>query len=143
MTFLETILADLELLNIPLEEHYNPDGTHLFKLYLRDSHNPFMVYSPDNPDHILVTLTVDYPLPILEKITNDNRNILDNELKKLGSRLFVHYKVGLLHDSLYFSSGIMLIFDDYSAESMKNSILKLMESYDMIIDATNDMIHNL
>ena len=102
-----------------------------------------MIYSPNNLDHIMVTLSVDYPLPILEKITYDNRNLLDTELKKLSSKLFVHYKIGLLDDSLFFSSGIMLIAEDYNAESMKNSILKLMESYDRVIDVANDMIHSL
>lgn len=143
MEFLETILTDLEILNIPYEEHYNPDGTQLFELYLRDTYNPFMIYSPNNLDHIMVTLSVDYPLPILEKITYDNRNLLDTELKKLSSKLFVDYKIGLLDDSLFFSSGIMLIAEDYNAESMKNSILKLLESYDRVIDVANDMIHSL
>ena len=86
---------------------------------------------------------IDYRLPILEEITYDNRNVLDTELKKLSSKLFLHYKIGLLDDSLFFSSGIMLIAKFYNSESMKNSLLKLMESYDKVIDAANDMIHSL
>ncbi|MCH8908776.1 MAG: hypothetical protein IH840_16955 [Candidatus Heimdallarchaeota archaeon] len=134
MTFLKAILSGFDTLDISYEEHYDPNGMELFKLHIHESFKPIMVFSAQNSDQALITISSDYSPPILESLNYMERIRLKFQLMKLGLKLVLHHKLGLDNNSVVFSIGIILNSKNFHPDAMKRGIEKLRESYNLVMN---------
>ncbi len=143
MTFLEQILSDLDIMNIPYEEHYDPDGMQMFQLYLREKKNPVLSFSKYNPNNALITISTNHPCPNLQDLNDKDRINLETKLTKLGSELILRYEITILNDNLFFITGIVLDKKIHDHETMKLGIMKLIETYDLVVNDAIAIINEL
>ncbi|OLS24289.1 MAG: hypothetical protein HeimC2_23540 [Candidatus Heimdallarchaeota archaeon LC_2] len=143
MTFVKTILSDLDLMEIQYDEHYDPGGNLLFELYIRDSGNPLMIYSSQNPYNVLITFSVNYSHPNLTNIDIFERLKLKSQFKELGSKLMMRHILRLEENSIIFTIGIILNSKYYSPNELKPAIENLMKSYDLVMKQAIAIIQEL
>lgn len=143
MTFLEQILSDLDFMNIPYEEHYDPDGMQMFQLYIREKNNPVLSFSKYNPTNALITISTNHPCPNLQDLNDKDRINLQTKLTKLGSKLILRYELNIINDNLFFITGIVLDDQIHDRDTMKRGIMKLIETYDLVVNDAIAIINEL
>ena len=143
MTFLSQILSDLDLLNIPYEEHYDPDGMLMFQLHVREKKNPILFFSLDNPNNALITISKNHPCPNLLDLKDKDRIKLQTKLTKLGSELILRYELNIINDYLFFITGIVLDDQAHTSKALEQGIMKLIETNDMVVENAITIINEL
>ncbi len=133
MTYLERVLQDLDSLQIEYEEHYDPDGMQLFQLLLREKDNPILIFTPQNPNHVLISISSTQSFPNLENLETDDLMQLRDKLMELGSTLILKYDLRILNNNLFFITGIPLEAKATNAEIISRGILKLTQTYDRVL----------
>jgi hypothetical protein len=143
VTFLETVLKDLETLQIVFEEHYDPSGRQLFLLDLPEKISPILVYSEKNPDNILLTISTNYSPPQMGKLSKYERSDLDSTIRDLCIDLQFPFQIGIEGRSLYFTMGLILNVNSYNSEFLNLGVEELSDTYSLIMNQAIALIQEL
>lgn len=141
MTFLETILNDLNKLDITYEEHYDPGGMQLFVIHTREEANPTLTYSGYNANQVLLSIFIIHSPPHFVKLQMREKHILEHNLKELGLQIGLLHKIGIQQNVFHASMGIILNSTDYDLSKLKAGMQIVMQTYDDFIERAIDILY--
>ena len=141
MTFLNTILNDLDKLDLQYEEHYDPGGLQLFEIYTRKEANPTLTYSHYNPNQVLLSIFIIHLLPHLAKLELREKYHLELNLKELGLQIGLLHKIGFQRNIFHASVGIILNSSNYDLNKLKTGMKIIMKIYDDFINRAIDILY--
>ena len=141
MKFLKTILNDLDKLNIPHEEHYDPGGMRLHVLYIREEANPTLIYSRYNPHQILLSIFIIHSPPHLAELEVREKYHLELCLKELGLQIGLLHKIGIQKNIFHASVGIVVDAREYNQNQLKVGMKDVMEAYDNFIERAFNILY--